>query len=89
MADLKEDETIISCDNVSSTALRKNLVFYGRSKDIKIGYHFIISLVDNGEIRMEFCRCKKQLANIFTKPLSRDNFECLRRNFGVVDLDHD
>lgn len=59
LADLKEEQEdgiTIFCDNVSSIALSKNPAFHGRSKHIEIRYHFIKNLVDNGEIRMEFCR---------------------------------
>ena len=44
LADLKEEqveETTIFCVNMPSIALTKNHVFHGRSKHIKIRYHFI------------------------------------------------
>ena len=58
----QEDGTTIYCDNmISSIALSKNLVFHGRSKHIEIKYHFIKELVENGVIKMEFCKSKQQL----------------------------
>ena len=48
----QEDGTKIYCDNISSIALSKNLVFHGRSKHIEIRYHFIRELVENGDIKM-------------------------------------
>ena len=75
---LKEEQveaTTIFCDKMSSIALTKNHVFHGRSKHIEIRYHFICEQVENGEIHMEFSRSEQQLANIFTKPLSIENFQ--------------
>ena len=54
----QEDGTTICFDNISSIALSKNLVFHGRSKHIEIRYHFIRELMENGDIKMEFCKCK-------------------------------
>ena len=59
LADLcerQEDGTTIFCDNISSIALSKNLVFYRRSKHIEIRHYFIRELVENGDIKMEYCR---------------------------------
>ena len=52
----QEDGTTIYCDNISSIALSKNLVFHGRSKHIEIRYYFISKLVENGDINMDFCK---------------------------------
>lgn len=52
----EEDGTVIFCDNVSSIALSRNHVFHGRRKHIEINYHFIRSLVDNTELKLEFCK---------------------------------
>ena len=59
LADLcerQEDSTTICCDNISSIALSKNLVLHRRSKHIEIRYHFIRELVENVDIKMEYCR---------------------------------
>ena len=52
----QEDGTTIYCDNISSIALSKNPVFHGRSKHIEIRYYFIRELVENGDIKIEFCK---------------------------------
>ena len=82
----QEDGSTIYCD-ISSIVLSKNLVFHGRSKHIDIIYHFIKELVENEDIKMEFCKSEQQLANIFTKPLGIGTFVHLRECLGVVDLD--
>lgn len=83
----QEDGTTIYCDKISSIALSKNPVFHGRSKHIEIRYHFVRELVENRDIKMEFCKSEQQLADIFTKPLGIGPFVHLRESLGVVDLD--
>jgi hypothetical protein len=60
---------------------------YLYQKHIDTRYHFIRELVNNGEIYLEFCKSKDQLADIFTKPLARDVFEFHRHNLGVVNVE--
>ena len=55
----QEDGAIIYCDNIFPIALSKNPVFYGRSKHIEIKYHFIRELMENGDIKIEFCKSEQ------------------------------
>ena len=43
--------------------------------------------METGDIKMEFCKSKQQLADIFTMPLGIETFVHLRESLGVVDLD--
>ena len=52
----QEDGNTIYCDNISSIVLSKNPVFHGRSKHIEIRYHFIRELVENEDMKIEFCK---------------------------------
>ena len=88
MNERQEDRTTIYCDNISSIALSKNPVFHGRSKHIEIRYHFIRELVENVDIKMDFCKSEQQLADIYTKPLGIGNFVHLKEFLCVVDVDH-
>jgi hypothetical protein len=82
----QEEPTKIYIDNNSAIALSKNHVFHKRSKHIDTRYHFIRELVNNGDIYLEFCRSKEQLADIFTKPLAKNVFEHLREEIGIADI---
>lgn len=66
-----KEPTHIFCDNKFAIALSINHVFHKESKHIDTRYHFILELVRNNEICMEFCRSKDQFAEIFTKPLGK------------------
>ena len=73
----------IFCDNVSAINLSKNPVQHSKSKYIDIRYHFLKDQVACGEVKLEFVPTSDQVANIFTKPVPRENFEGLREKLGV------
>jgi len=75
----------VYCDNKSAITLSKNHVLHQKRKYIDTRYHFIRELVNNGEIYLQSCRSKDQLADMFTKPLAKDVFESHRQNLGVVN----
>ena len=72
------------CDNKSTIALTKNLMFHCRSKHISIKFHYIREVVKNENIKFEFCRSKFEVANIFIKSLKTDVFEKLKMILGVI-----
>ena len=59
--------TRILCDNKYANALTNDPIFHGRSKHKSIKFHYIRELVKDEEIKLEFCRSKDQVADIFTK----------------------
>jgi hypothetical protein len=74
------------CDSSSAICLAHNPIFHGRTKHIKVRYHFLRDHVKEGEIEMKFIDTKRQLADIFIKPLDSSRFASLRgggREIGV------
>ena len=43
--------------------------------------------MENGDIKMEYCRFEQQLVDIFTKPLGMEIFVHVRGCLGVIVLD--
>ncbi|GKA47732.1 retrovirus-related pol polyprotein from transposon TNT 1-94 [Tanacetum coccineum] len=64
-------------DNKSAIALCCNNVQHSRSKHIDIRFHFIKEQVENGVVELYFVNTEYQLADIFTKALSRERIEFL------------
>ncbi|KAK2996036.1 hypothetical protein RJ640_002196 [Escallonia rubra] len=83
----QERKTELFCDNKSAIAMAKNPVFHSRTRHIALKYHFIREAIEDGEIELEFCRSKEQVADIFTKALPRERFEELRQALGVQQQD--
>ena len=79
----QSDATEICCDNQSAVAMAKNPVFHGRTKHIKIKYHFVREAEAEGEVRIVHCNSEEQVADILTKALPKARFETLRNKLGV------
>ena len=71
----------IKCDNTSVINISKN-----PTKHIEIRHHFLRDHAQKGDITLEFVRTKDQLADIFTKSLSEEQFVEIRRQLRVISL---
>ena len=86
MKDLGHEQTEatkIMCENSSAVSISKNPVFHGRTKHIRIKFHFIREVQQSNEVLLVHCSFKNQLADIFTKSLPKERFEDLRQRIGV------
>ncbi|PKA64299.1 Retrovirus-related Pol polyprotein from transposon TNT 1-94 [Apostasia shenzhenica] len=72
------------CDNIGATYLTANPIFHARTKHIEIDFHFVRERVATNQLKVSYISTKDQVADIFTKPLSRQRFELLRTNLGIV-----
>ena len=86
MGEKQDKPTKINCDNKSAIAIAKNPVHHNRTKHIAIKYHFIREAGATKEIKLDYCRTEDQIANIFTKTLSRPRFEELRAILRVTEI---
>ena len=69
----------ILCDNTSTINFSTNRVQHAHTKHIEVRHHFLRDHVAKGDFELIFIETSKQLADIFTKPLSEDRF-CLIRH---------
>ena len=79
----QKEATDIFCDNKSAVAMVKNPVFHGRTKHIKIKYHFVREAEKEKEVKLVHCNSEDQVADILTKALPKARFETLRTILGV------
>jgi len=80
----QEEPTKIFVDNRSTIALAKNPVFHDRSKHIDTRYHYIRECVTKMDVQLEYVKTNDQVADIFTKPLKREDFIKMRNLLGVT-----
>ncbi|GLT45831.1 hypothetical protein SLA2020_196350 [Shorea laevis] len=74
---------VIHCDNNSAIAIAHNPVQYGHTKHINVKFHVLRNMVQSKEIEMVYCDSNEQVADIFTKTLSKFKFEKFRSKLGV------
>jgi len=75
---------ILWCDNLGATYLTANPVFHARTKHIEINFHFGRERVAACELEVRFISTDDQLADVFTKPATRQMVDRFRTNLNLV-----
>lgn len=74
---------VLLCDNTSTIKLSKNAVMHGRSKHIRVRYHFLRELTKEGIVKLDYYRTEEQLGDVMTMPLKLASFQKIRAAFGM------
>jgi histone deacetylase 1/2 len=75
---------ILWCDNLGATYLTANPVFHARTKHIEIDFYFVRERVAKGALDVRFISSSDQLADVFTKPATRQMLDRFRTNLNLV-----
>ncbi|KAH9136422.1 hypothetical protein LEN26_006155 [Aphanomyces euteiches] len=75
--------TVLYGDNQPAIAVATNPVHHARTKHIDVRYHFIRERIQLQDIRLEYVASEDNVADAFTKPLHRSQFQHLRDRLGV------
>jgi histone deacetylase 1/2 len=75
---------ILWCDNLGATYLTAIPVFHARTKHIEIDFHFVRERVASGDLRVRFLSSNDQLADVFTKPATRQMLDSFGPNLNLV-----
>lgn len=73
-------------DNAAAICMSKNAEYHNRTKHIDVKTHFIRHQVENNVISVKHLSSSEMLADLFTKPLPRERFQCLRTRSGITEL---
>ena len=65
----------IKCYNTTAINVSKNQVHHSRTKNIDVRNHFMRDHVEKGNVVLTHVRTEDQVADIFTKGLSREPFQ--------------
>jgi hypothetical protein len=78
----------LMCDNTSVISIAKNPILYKKMRHAVRRHHFLRDHVEKGDIEMMYIDTKRQLTDIFTKPLDSSRFADLRGGGGLVFAIH-
>jgi len=81
-----QDTPTLWCDNQSTVAITKDPLFSARSKHIEARYFFIRELVEARRLHTQHIRGTDNVADIFTKPLVKDDHHRLVMKLGLREV---
>ena len=87
LGDPPQEPTTVYEDNQSAIAMSKNPQFHGRAKHIDIKHHYVREQVNSGSVKLVYCPTNEMTADMFTKGISREQFNRLRTKAGIVRMD--
>ncbi|CAI8603983.1 unnamed protein product [Vicia faba] len=74
-------------DNMSAINLEKNPIAHGRSKHIKMRFHYLREQIPDGKMNLEHCRTENQITDIMTKGVQVEVFRRLKTMMNIDSLD--
>jgi hypothetical protein len=75
--------TPLLCDNDAARKLAEDHVGHPNVKHIRVKFHYIRELVEDGTVSLTRVRSSDNTADILTKPLARGDFQRLRDYLGI------
>ena len=81
---IKSGTLPIMCDNTSAISISKNPVLHSRKKHIDIRHHFLKDCCEKELTVLKYICTEKQLADVFTKPLSKERFNKILSDLGMI-----
>ncbi|OMO62750.1 hypothetical protein CCACVL1_22657 [Corchorus capsularis] len=73
----------IYSDNIGATYVSANPALHSKMKHIAIDFHFVRDKVQAGALQVQHVSTHDQLADLLTKPLSKQKFQLLSSKIGV------
>ncbi len=82
----EESLTRLYGDNQGALALARNPVHHKNTKHIEVKYHYIREQLAKKVMSLSYCPSQQNMADIMTKPLSRQVFEKHRQAMGMSGI---
>lgn len=89
LKDIKEElqtPTPLFIDNQSTLRLIKNPEVHARTKHFDVQLHFVREANESGTVAVKYVPSNEQLADVFTKPLTRDRFIKNLESLNIVNV---
>jgi hypothetical protein len=79
----KQEDNRLYCDSQSAIHLAKNSAFHSKTKHIKQKYHFIRSVLEDGELKLEKIHTSQNPADMLTKVVTREKLSSCSVSVGL------
>ncbi|MCO5564952.1 hypothetical protein L7F22_018622 [Adiantum nelumboides] len=76
----------IYTDNQIALAVARNPIFHARTKHIEVHYHYVRERLSVREISLANVPTQDNLADLFTKALSREKLEAFHKALGLLSF---
>ena len=74
------------CDNKAAISIAHNPVQHDRTKHVEVDRHFIKEKIEIGTICVTYTPTKEQTVDVFTKGLSRQDFNDLICKLDMINI---
>ena len=72
-------------DSQSAIHLAKNSALHSKTKHIQLRYHFILSVLDDGQLKLKKMHTDDNLADRFIKEVTREKLNSSLASVGLLD----
>ena len=79
----EHDKGTLYSDSQSAIHLAKNSAFHSRTKHIQLKYHFIRSVLEDGQLKLEKIHTSQNPADMLTKVVTRDKLRTCSVSVGL------
>ena len=69
----------------SAIHLAKNSALHSKTKHIQLRYHFIRSVLEDGQLKLDKIHTDDNLVAMLTKVVTRENLKSSLASFGLLD----
>ena len=79
----KQENNRLYSDSQSAIHLAKNSAFHSRTKHIQLRYHFIRSILEDGQLKLEKIHTSQNPADMLTKAVTREKLSSCSISIGL------
>ena len=80
------DPITIYCDNTAAIVVAKDPKYHGKTKHIKMRYHYIREAIIEQDVILKHISINSMVADPLTKPIARDAFVRHVRSFDICRM---
>jgi hypothetical protein len=79
----KQENSRLYCDSESAIHLAKNSTFHLNTKHIQLRYHFILSVLEYGHLKLEKIHTSQNPADMLTKGVTMEKLSSCLVSVGI------